>query len=72
MPGFRAGIHGFFRAATIGADSGRPDGYMDSARPVRAFGVGRIFGNDWIDTIKRRPRRPPQAAFVSLLAPRHS
>src|SRR5581483_1824251 len=30
-----------------------------------------IFGNDWIDTIKRRPRRPPQAAVVSLLASRY-
>ena len=28
-------------------------------------------GNDGIDTIKRWPRRPPQAAFVSLLASRH-
>src|SRR5579862_2427361 len=43
MPGFKAGIHGFFRAGTIWADSGHPDGYMDSARPVRAFGVGLDF-----------------------------
>ena len=27
--------------------------------------------NDGIDTIERWPRRPPQAAFVSLLASRH-
>ena len=43
MPRFKAGIHGFFRVGTIGADSGHPDGYMDSARHVRAFGVGLDF-----------------------------
>jgi hypothetical protein len=29
--------------------------YINPARHVRAFGVG-FFGNDWIDTIERRPR----------------
>src|SRR5216684_1641485 len=46
--------------------------YINPARHrVRAFGVGWIWQNDGIDTIERRPRRPPQAAVVSLLASRH-
>jgi len=33
--------------------------------------LGWILENDGIDTIERRPRRPPQAAIVSLLASRN-
>ena len=48
-----------------------PGGYINPARHVRAFGVRMGLGNDGNDTIKRWPRRPPQAAFVPLLASRH-
>ena len=38
---------------------------------VRAFGVGLGLNNDGYDEIERRTGRSPQAAAVSLLAPRH-
>src|SRR5216683_5767148 len=54
------------------ADIRSHERYINPARHrVRAFGVGWIWQNDGIDTIERRPRRPPQAAVVSLLASGH-
>ncbi|MFH1345714.1 MAG: hypothetical protein ABIL01_31580, partial [Pseudomonadota bacterium] len=40
----------------IGADIRYPDGYINPARHVRAFGVRMGISNDGIDTIERRPR----------------
>ena len=39
----------------IGADIHHPDGYINPARHVRAFGVRMGIINDGIDTIERRP-----------------
>src|SRR5262245_24746375 len=53
------------------ADIGVPRGYINPARHVRAFGVGLGLENDGYDKIERGIGRSPQAAIVSLLAPRN-
>src|SRR5262245_19621556 len=54
------------------ADIGVPCGYINPARHVRAFGVGLGLENDGYDEIERGIGRSPQAAVVSLLAPRNA
>src|ERR1700761_1303454 len=59
------------RVFSRGRTSGRSIAISSAPGTSGLLALIGIAGNDWIDEVERRPRNPPQAALIPLLAPWH-